>query len=445
MICLFKHCLLLLLFFSCGIDTSLQAQIVDQKIYYVQDKRVPMTYVTISFHNMGWVKETKGGIPYIISQLMFRIPNSAVDSAGRQLVLLGARPETEMSWDTFEIKITTQSKHLGEVITLMNTILHQTDFSKIETASHLIQVYKKEKKRNLDNLLSVAAWYSLYGDTNFMGGKSMQELKEVKSQDIQDFYLSILSSPITYRVISDLSYRQIETAVRSFKLGNEENSFDHLENEWEMKGGKALLIESPGRDLYECYWLFNSINQSRRDYLTLQIIVDALGGDQHSLLLEHMRDRKSLCYGIAANLENWIRPGYVSIYTKVRPNHTDELILELVDFLENLEKNERFWEKIEDSKAKFKHQYSYSQRLENKLKLMIKQDQYQVPILEREEYRTFIDNIDRAQVKTVLSETLSFQNVRLIFRGDVERLSSAIQSIRGLDNVEVIEQADLGL
>ena len=304
------------------------------------------------------------------------------------------------------------------------------------------QLYHKQKKDLQEKFFNAVVWYGLKKSTNFLGLMPLSELEELTGQDVQHCYEQMLASPFYFSVISDLPRGEVESALEVFAKNTQLEEMERKtgESTWELSGRRVLIVNTPGADINECYWILKGLDRRDPDYLILRVIVDAIGGDFDSLLYEVLREKKGLCYAANAAIENWLMPGYISCYANPRTENTAKLVHELFLLIDDFSKEKRFWQKIEDSKIKLKYQYVYTQMLEEKLNRQIQRDFYGIPLLEQEDFEKKIDEISEDRVREVLAKVFSTQNIFMIFVGNADRLSEIANRVIGEKKVEILNR-----
>lgn len=410
---------------------------ITQKLYYQNDKRVPMTYINLIIRDI----RQKDKLKDLVSTLLFDYPNKVVEEILLRGFVSGARWKALTSSDAFEIKISTPSKHLHQVLSDTHKILYETDFSMSDIELAKAQLYHKQKKDLQENFFNTVVWYGLKKSTDFLGLTPLSELEGLTGQDVQHYYEQMLASPFYFSVISDLPRGEIESALAVFAKNTQSEEMGHNAGEatWELLGRRVLIVNTPGADINECYWILKGLDRRDPDYLVLRVIVDAIGGDFDSLLYEVLREEKGLCYAANATIENWLKPGYISFYANPRTENTAKLVHELFLLIDDFSKEKRFWQKIEDSKIKLKYQYVYTQMLEEKLNRQIQRDLYGVPLLEQEDFKKKIDEISEDRVREVLAKVFSTQNIFMIFVGNADRLSEIANRVVTSDQIQILD------
>ena len=411
---------------------------ITQKLYYQNDKRVPMTYINLIIRDI----RQKDKLKDLVSTLLFDYPNKVVEEILQRGFVSGVRWEALTSSDAFEIRISTPSKHLHQVLSDTHKILYETDFSIIDIELAKAQLYHKQKKDIQENFFNAVVWYGLKKSTDFLGLMPLSELEGITGRDVQHCYEQMLVSPFYFSVISDLPRGEVESALAVFAKNTqrEEMGRNTGESTWELSGRRVLIVNTPDVHIDECYWILKGLNRRDSDYLVLRVIVDAIGGDFDSLLYEILREEKGLCYAASAAIENWLMPGYISFYANPRTENTAKLVHELFLLIDDFSKEKHFWQKIEDSKIKLKYQYVYTQMLEEKLNRQIQRDLYGVPLLEQEDFEKKIDEIDEERVREVLAKVFSTQDIFMIFIGNADRLSKIANQVIGEKKVEILNR-----
>lgn len=397
-----------------------------------------MTYINLIIRDI----RQKDKLKDLVSTLLFDYPNKVVEEILQRGFVSGVRWEALTSSDAFEIRISTPSKHLHQVLSDTHKILYETDFSIIDIELAKAQLYHKQKKDIQENFFNAVVWYGLKKSTNFLGLTPLSELEEITGRNVQHCYEQMLASPFYFSVISDLPRGEVESALAVFAKNTqlEEMERNTGESTWELSGRRVLIVNTLGADIDECYWILKGLDRRDPDYLVLRVIVDAIGGDFDSLLYEVLREEKGLCYAANAAIENWLKPGYISFYANPRTENTAKLVHELFFLIDDFSKEKHFWQKIEDSKIKLKYQYVYTQMLEEKLNRQIQRDLYGIPLLEQEDFEKKIDEIDEERVREVLAKVFSTQNIFMVFVGNADRLSKIANQVIGEKKVEILNR-----
>ncbi len=78
--------------------------------------------------------------------------------------------------------------------------------------------------------------------------------------------------------------------------------------------------------------------------------------------------------------------------------------------------------------------------LEEKLNRQIQRDLYGIPLLEQEDFKKEIDEIDEERVREVLAKVFSTQNIFMIFVGNADRLSKIANQVIVEKKVEILDR-----
>ena len=417
---------------------SLEPSSITQKLYYQNDKRVPMTYINLIIRNI----RQKDKLKDLVSILLFDYPNKVVEEILLRGFVSGARWRALTSSDAFEIRISTPSEHLPQVLSDTHKILYETDFSMIDIELAKAQLYHEQKKDLQENFFNAVVWYGLKKSTDFLGLTPLSELEGITGRDVQHCYEQMLASPFYFSVISDLPKGEVESALLVFAKNtqHEEMRRNTGESTWELSGRRVLIVNTPDVDIDECYWILKGLDRRDPDYLVLRVIVDAIGGDFDSLLYEILREEKGLCYAANATIEGWLPPSYISFYANPRPENTAELVRELFLLIDGFGKEDRFWKKIEDSKIKLKHQYIYTQLLEEKLNRQSQRDFYGIPLLEQVDFKKEIDEINEERVQKVLAKVFTTQNIFMLLVGNADRLNKIANRVVTPNQIQILDR-----
>lgn len=406
----------------------------DRALYYQQDPRVPMTWLTLVYHGGGFQQEPKhlAGLARAAAKSLFRgTPSLTREAISRKLDLLGAIVEANASETDFYITISCFSKNLGEVLAVVRSAIAEATCPEEELAK-----VKKQELNSMEaalqepeHVLSSANEYTLFGK-NAMGKiGSRSSVANITREDVLGYLDAARRTSVLYATaITDITREGIEELLRPlFQERGRDGFVLKPEREYcDAEGLEAVIVDSKGATNDRLMWSHRGIGATDERRFDLSLVIDALGSFE-GFLFDELRNKQGWCYGAYAYIMQATgRQGRIAYYSDPSSASSEKLIPALLGFLSTFQDEKNFIDRFADRNATFKNRYPYQLDLKKKLSNEVHRDRYGIPILGREEYNRRIDAVTSATARTVIGELFNPKNFTMVFYGDAERLSGII-------------------
>ena len=423
----------------------------DQALYYQQDLRIPMTFLTLVYHGAGFQQEPKhlAGLARTTSKTLFRgTPSLSREEISRKLDLLGAIVEANASETDFYITISCFSKNLAEVLALVRSAIGEATFPEEELAN-----VKKQELNSMDaalqepeHVLSSANEFTLFGKDSMGKIGSRSAVTKITRQDVLGYLHAARRTSVLYTtVITDLTRDGIEELLRPIWRERERDGFLlKPEREYlDVEGLGAVIVDSKDATNDRLMWSHRGIGATDERRFDLSLIIDALGSFE-GFLFDELRNKQGWCYGAYAYImQATARQGRIAYYSDPSSSSSEKLIPALLGFLTTFQDEKNFLDRFADRNEAFKNRYPYQLDLKKKLSNEVHRDRYGIPILGREEYNRCIDAVTPATARKVIGELFNPKNLTMVFYGDAERLSGIVGRLDPPVKVEILEKEAL--
>ncbi len=412
-----------------------QLGIKNNKIFYKQDKRVPLTHLSFVFHGGGEQQEPDEltGLSRLTARTLFRGTNFLSRSdITKQFELLGADIKASVSETDFVISVVAFSRTLPQVLSLLFKIINDANFPEEEISLVKTELLSKIEAalQEPDGVLRAGHQYILYNQKRIGKIGSSSAIKKITRENISQYFEKVRSCSVLYiTAISDLSFEQIQKEVIEFTNSRKTNGFV-LKDEVGFVSTKkptVYIFDSPQSTNDRLIWSHEGIviNDERR--FAMNLILDALGSFE-GFLFDKLRNQKGWCYGAYSyTMPGTKYPGRIAYYSDPSSETSKDLIPELFLLLRIFPNEKDFLERLKGRNETFKNRFAYQLDLKYKLLSEIMFERFGIPILTKEEYYRKIDSVTLENALSTISEVFNPNNLTMVFYGDKERISKIIE------------------
>lgn len=427
------------------------AQLKNHTIYYQQDRRVPVTKITLTFVGAGDQKEREeqAGLAAITARMLFHGTSTySREALQKKFELLGASVSAETSETDFTIRISCFTRNLSEVFSLMHHVIDDVNFPEEE-----LTIVKKQGQNRLisvlqnpEEVLRMANRYVLFERTYLGKFGSLSALSQITQKDLVQFFQKVKSSGILFiYVISDLERDEIERHFLLLTSSRHTDGFSlEPEKEYRRSNGKEVFIvhsENSAND--RLLWTHEGLTASDERRYTLSLVLDALGSFE-GFLFDQLRNKNGWCYGAYAYLfPPTTRKGRVGYYSDPSDTSSQHLIPRMLELLEAFNTNDDFLQRLAERNGTFKNRYAYQLDLNYKIISAINYDRYGIPILTKEEYFAKIDAVTPESVHQLTADIFDTTNLTMVFYGEADRITNTITSIDNSIPMSIFDKSEL--
>lgn len=315
------------------------------KVSGIENSEVPLVRINIYIEG-GQLheKENKIGLSYLTARLMNKgTKNKNTEELQQEIKNLGSTISFSSDKEGITIVVNTLSKNYRKTLAIVEEMILEPRFDvkefeliKKSIVSTLVQQQANPNSisRNLFNEL-------IYGQSNIRSKNiigSMNDVEEIKLDDVEMFYNEFLSPTVTsFLVVGDIDKDEVSKSLKS------------LESNWSAKNiyipksEKTTNLKTPAIYFYDVPnakqsiirvgSLALSINDD--DFYPATVMNYILGGGGFaSRLTQELRESKGYTYGINSSFTGTKAKGPFSIFTQVRTNVTLESLQLIKKILE---------------------------------------------------------------------------------------------------------------
>ena len=409
--------------------------IKNNQLFYQQDRRVPLTNLTIVFEGAGEQQESEelANLARITAKMLFRGTEklSRLEIA-QKFELMGVDISAHVSETNFTISISLFTRNLNEALSFIKEIILDASFPESEIELLKIQMKNKLEAslQDSETVLSAAHKFVIYNGKRFGKIGSIKSLEAIKRNDLINYFNKVKSAQkIYFTAISDLSNSEILQQLQIFILDRKMDGFALLPDEkFQIFNNPTVYIfDSPNSSNDRLMWSHEGINIFDERRFAINLILDALGSFE-GFLFERLRNQKGWCYGAYAfNIAGTINNGKIGYYADPSSETSKDLIPELFLLLRMFQNENDFIEKLKLRNNTFKNRYAYQLDLKYKLMREILFCKYGIPILSKEEYFAKIDEVTFEKANQVISEIFDLNKLLMIFYGDANRITKIVE------------------
>ena len=408
----------------CSVSVA-EAEIPNHKIYYVQDTRVPQTWLSMRYYTGGDLQETMDTRG--LSFAFFRLNDLALHGEDKkEMDRLGAEFWINISDRYVTVNLTVFSENLDAALKRLKAMMEDLKFSE--------ELLNRERARIIDDFedyvddhkVTGIFCYHLYQDKYRREG-SRTALENLTAQDLQQFWDQTLRAQVLFfRVTSDLSKSEIERSLRVMTDDRPRDGFSPLPRpkRKEIRGLHALIFPSIHLANFS-YWITNGLPRTNEDWFAQTVLVNAL----NRLLFIRLRDQKGWCYSVGASIHEWTSPPVLYFWADPRDVNTSKLIPEMFWLIYHCLSEPEFWTEVEKGRERLKRAYHLQLGPQTRLSQQVRYNRDGVPALSLEEYESAIDGVTEEDIRRVFRRLLNYQvkDFLMLFYGDVDHIKDALR------------------
>ena len=386
--------------------SAADAEIPNHKIYYVQDTRVPQTWLSMRYYTGGDLQETMDTRG--LSFAFFRLGDLALyEEDKKEMDRLGAEFWFNISDRYVTVNLTVFSENFETALKCLKAMMEDLIFSE--------ELLNRERARIIDDFedyvddheVTGIFGYHLYKSDRDRREGSRKALENLTSQDLQQFWDRTLRAKVLFfRVTSDLSKSEIERSLRVMTDNRPRDGFSPRPRpkRKEITGERVFIFPSTHLANFS-YWITNGLPRTNEDWFAQTVLVNAL----NRLLFIQLRDQKGWCYSVGASIQEWTLPPVLYFWADPRDVHAAKLIPEMFRLIHHCLSEPDFWTEVEKGRERLKRAYHLQLGPQTKLNQQVRYDRDGVPALSLEEYESAIDGVTEEDVRRVFAGLLNDQ------------------------------------
>ncbi|MGC6480308.1 MAG: M16 family metallopeptidase [Flavobacteriaceae bacterium] len=325
-------------------------------VLLVETRKVPMTYVTLTYDNPIPI-EPFGGTIAIMSNMMGKGTQlTDKETFQEEIDFMGA----SLSFRGPVAIGNSLSKHSERLLEMMAEASLQPKFTaeefekakgQLEQYLEMTDVQASAIRQRVQNILA-------YGKDHPLGTSPTKEsLEEINLKNIQDFYAAEVSPDKAYLVvIGDEELKPLKKKIKKL-FGDwkpKDKEVTILPRVKTLKKSQIDFVHMPEVTQSEIS-VFNTVLLQMKDpdYIAAQMANMILGGGPSSRLFKSIREEKKFTYGVNSSIgDNKYAPGLFQINTSVRNAVTDSTINALLTEIQKMWIARVSEEELANAKAK---------------------------------------------------------------------------------------------
>ncbi|MCS7017689.1 MAG: pitrilysin family protein [Cytophagales bacterium] len=256
---------------------------------------------------------------------------------------LGAFIELSAGFDQSEIEFYCLHKHLHTMLVLIREMLAEPDFSE-KQLEKLKTVTAQNIRINLEKTATVASnlfRQSIFGAEHPYGSIITEEhITTTSLQEVQQFYQQYYAEK-PFEIIAAGQYQPPDVQLFADTLGTLPALAATPAYVSRHVNKPSVIIHQTKENAVQSSIRIGKIidlqqGKNSKDYLVLNLLVEALGGYFGSRLMQNIREKKGLTYGIYANLVTLQQATYLVIGADVKKQLRELAIEEIQKEIDSL-------------------------------------------------------------------------------------------------------------
>lgn len=391
-----------------------------------------------------------------IEALGFGTTTMGFDVLHEEMEKQGASLEMGSSWDFSYITLSAPSSSFEFLVPLYKEIFFQPAFPQKE-----VHEAKNRRKAKLQKLSDIPSWVadqliwnlslknSPYGHC-YMG--NLRSIDNLTCEDLKGFHDKYCrdASNVSIIIVGK------EDAFRLLDLGLKivEGFDDHDNTHFSEKGTftascteepKIIIIDRPDLTQSEIRVAFPGISRYDPDYHAFIVFNYILGGGGFSsILMDILRSKKGLTYGVKSYFYPLKIRGPMVISTYTPTAYTSKIFEEIIDIISSFPHQKNLEQYLYESKEFFKGSFPLRfETPEKLLKELVHLETYQMPL---DELLLFLNKISEVKIDNVMrlaDSYLKLEHLKAIIVGRVKDFLKDIEQYWGKSKVTVIDYKDI--
>lgn len=402
----------------CALPVS--AQIHNHRLFYLNDKRAPLTTLDIVFLGAGSIQDgaLTTGLAVTANRLMKDF--SKRHGYTTQLETLGTNIEFNTYYENQVISITALSTNLTASVGIVDDLIRRmaiTDLELDEAKRKLQRIYEKSINAGDHDILRNYALARTVGVARWF---SSEALRQITLEDVRKNCTAFLNADVVFfKAVSDLDSTAVEEALLPFTKNRRRGGFvwsPPTRKNDRLPGHSALIFEhySHLKNVY-CYWLI-PIGTVGADNHVPNMVSWTLGRpDSRGLLDEYLRDDLGLVYSTSCSFQSEDDVRFIEIGADPMLKNSEALITKTHEFIEGLAENPDFWTSIGELRANsdFINAHTHGEQTpRRKLYRAADQAMYNFPSREDD-----IRSVTDAEIRSFLEKYFVEQNLVMMLYG----------------------------
>ena len=418
-------------------------------VLLIPDKKLPYFQMILMVHSGSTSDpERKLGLSHMTAQLLDKgtkqrrttaIANS-LEQLGNQFYVTSDRDFTEVGGSGLSFHKDQLLKDFSEILLQPAFYRHEIKDMKERVLSSLTKTVDSPSRA-----ADVAIQSYLYGPHPYsrrISGRK-QDIQNITRSDIFRFYKEHYTPQnAMLAVVGDFGdgmTSQLEAHLGGWK-GSEVEPVTYSSFP-EISGVEIRLVDHPDVKQTQIRFAHKGIKRSNPDFLTLRVANTVLGRGFGSRLVDEIRVRRGLTYGIRSHFDSRKDFGPFSVSTFTRHDKVGETLRGSLNTIEKLRKDGVTSDELATAKSVMKGTFPRTlETAESFAQNLLRLRFHRIPDTYLTKFYDSIDRISRSDVNQALKKYLSPKNIKIVVYGPQTQI---IKQIRPIGVVEIMSYNEL--
>lgn len=419
------------------------------EVILIKDETLPAVSMTMLVKSgSSQDPSDKAGIGHMTSELLDKgTTRRSASKIAEELAAMGAEFSASTDNDYSMFTARSLSDYETALIELFAEIVTQPSFPNPEIArekKQLLSVIQKlvDEPRGFTNLAHEHFLYGghPYGQPAFGTRKSVQEIRK---KDLVKHYLqNFRPNNSILAITGDFDAKAIRQKI-AFSFGNwqsRELKSIALEQATPLSGTHILVVDKKGLNQAQIRFGHLGITRKDPDFLNLRIASTVLGGAFHSRLMDEVRVKRGLTYGITSQFDPRLGQGPFLISTFTRNDKVGDTVGTTLKTLKEFIANGITEDELASAKQLLKGQFPRSLETSEALAgnmLILKY--YGISYDYLQNYFSMVDALTVSSVNQAIKKHFSADNILITLYTDS---SETLQQLKPFGEVELKRNSD---
>lgn len=326
---------------------------------------------SLIFLKLGSIYETKklSGISHLLQTVIIKgTKNRTAEKISEEIESVGGTIDSSSGYDFSTLSCVVSKQHFATSMELLSDVFYNPIFpeEEIEKEKNNTIASIISRKDSIFDVASDCMMENLYGAQHPYGWLeegSIESVRKIKRNDLINFWkrfygLDEKNNNLIFVVCGDIEFEVAKDMIEKYFP-----SFRNIklpEIEYQIKSNFGLISKKEKfQQGYLMYgFLASELNsKTLKEYLSLKILSNYLGGGMSGKLFLELREKNSLCYETSCIYPTRLLPAYFVIYLGLDSNRMSIAKEEIEKIISQLKNNVISKQEVEDIKLKIKGRY----------------------------------------------------------------------------------------
>ena len=282
----------------------------------------------------GLLEQTKRYVPMLLCHMLAKgTLHHTSDEIAEQLDFYGAKMSASVSDHCCQATLRCANDNLEHLMPIFNEMLTCPIFpqNELDKLVDRIVAYAAISAQRVSVMADTCLSQMYYGKESLLAGEYDAEgARLVTTDDLRDFFNQHFAPGNCRVVVSGRVTEKVITEVRHCVERWQNRTFSDLKP-WHREPQEVgvQIVDKPDAMQTGVAIAIDAIGRSHPDYITLRILITALGGYFGSRLMSNIREDKGYTYGIQSYLIGRGEDGYIGISTECATQYTQNVLTEI--------------------------------------------------------------------------------------------------------------------